>query len=405
MVETSGASILHEARYHGDVEALAALRADADLSRMIDSTKSRYANMNARQYLLADSVRVDPRLLPDLHRALEEVAQRAKLDVRLEAYVHAGGEINAAVTPSRDRIIVVLSSGAIEKLQPEELDFVIGHELGHAVFGHLDVPVRTVLETMGQDVKPKQAMQMLHWHRCAELSADRAGLVCSGSLDSAARTMFKVLSGLSAEALHVDPHELADQWSDLADEVRNNPKGDHWLAPHPFPPLRMKALIAFWESDRAKALIPSSAGATPDAEANRSIDRWMALMNPLAREAAPEGSADPLLVGFVLWAALHVSSVNRVMAQKRVARLEEMIGRDPVGRALREAQPKDYKARFMAARSERNRPLSALELHRIFQSIAQILKADGSIDPAEVTAMKDLAKECRLAEAVVDNLI
>lgn len=400
-------SVLNQARYPGDTESLEAIMADEGLARMLETVKSSYgAAPSARRYLLSDAVRIDPKLLPELHQALGEVASRAKLDVPLEAYVHAGSEINASVMPSKNRIIVVLSSGAIERLDPGELDFIIGHELGHAAYGHLDVPIRPVLETMGRDVRQKQAMQMLHWHRCAELSADRAGLVCCGSLESAARTMFKVLSGLSMERLNADPNELAGQWADLADEVRNNPNGDHWLAPHPFPPLRMKALIAFWGSDGAAALIENANGGTSDEEATRAIDRWMALMNPLARESsAAEGSADPLLTGFVLWAALHVTSANQQMAQKRVARLQAMIGQDPVARALQEPPPGGYRERFLAARSERTRPLSALELHRIFQSIAQILKADGAIDPAEISAMKELARECRLAETVVDNLL
>jgi hypothetical protein len=398
-------SVLERARFRGDIESLAALHADETVASLLDRVKGHVGHYNARRYLLADAVRVDPKVLPDLHHALDDVASRARLELPLETYVHAGGEINAAVTTSKDRIIVILSSGAVERLAAEELDFVIGHELGHAVFRHLDVPVRTVLETHGAEVKQKQAMQMLHWHRCAEVSADRAGLVCCGSLESAARTMFKVLSGLNLEELRIAPHELAEQWTDLADEVRNNPKGDHWLAPHPFPPLRMKALIAFWGSETGKALIPDAAGGAPDGEADRSIDRWLSLMNPLARDSVESGSMDPLLIGFVLWAALHVSSSNESMKHLRIARLEAMIGSDSVDRALSDVPSHGYRERFLLARSERARPLSALELHRIFSSIAQILKADGSVHPEEIRAMKELALECRVQENVIDKLL
>src|SRR5688572_12994410 len=99
------ASLLERARYRGDAESLVALESDQVLGELLNQARGGFGLYNARRYLLSDAVRVDPRVLPDLHRALADVTARARLDVPLEAYVHAGSEINAAVMPSKDRII------------------------------------------------------------------------------------------------------------------------------------------------------------------------------------------------------------------------------------------------------------------------------------------------------------
>jgi hypothetical protein len=220
--------------------------------------------------------------------------------------------------------------------------------------------------------------------------------------------MFKTLSGLSVNALRIDPQAYANQWDELAVEVRRGAAADHWLAAHPFPPLRIKALISFCEADDAKALIPEAAGGRMLATVDQEIDRLLAMMDPLAPERTEEdGCGDPLLRDFLLWGGLYVAAANGTIEASELANLATLVGdeavRDAQGRLSEAASI--FKESFLAAKADRVRPLSALELHRILSGIAAIAKADGSVDEQEIEALHELARECGVSEGFVDSLL
>ena len=62
-------------------------------------------------------------------------------------------------------------------------------------------------------------MELLSWQRRAEISADRAGLLCCGSLDVASSAFFKIISGLSIPNLKVNPRQLGTQFDHLKEEL------------------------------------------------------------------------------------------------------------------------------------------------------------------------------------------
>ena len=85
--------------------------------------------------LLGSAVRVDERQFARLHRLLAEVGQSLDATDLPEMYVQADPTLNAQ-TVGMDQPIIVLSSGLVHHLDDDELRFVIGHELGHAISGH-----------------------------------------------------------------------------------------------------------------------------------------------------------------------------------------------------------------------------------------------------------------------------
>jgi hypothetical protein len=402
-------SPIHRAQFQGEVKARKVIEEDRDLVALLEEVARVGGALDARRHMLSQAVRVNPKILPGLARSFREVQERAQIDEPLEAYIHAGAEINAAVLPVRDRKLVLLSSAAVERLSPQELDFVIGHELGHALMGHLDYPVKAVLAG-GARIEPRQAMRLMAWLRKCEISADRAGLLCCGSLDVAATALFKTLSGLSVEGLQVDVQEFSSQWDELAEEVRREGTDDYWRATHPFPPLRAKALDLFWRARETRELVPSAPGGKRSlAEADRAIDRYLGMMDPLAREEGGDeaSGADPLLTPFLLWGGLYVAAANNKVEPEELASIRSLVGREALKKALASTKPskRTYLKKFRAAKDERRRALKALELHRIFSGLSAIAWADGTVDDDEVEALHGLAKLCGVSPGFVDMLI
>ena len=159
-------------------------------------------------------------------RPLEiEVEQCAKILglPRPAIYVRNSPFAQAYVTHSFDRDQLVLTSSllALFEGRPEELRFVIGHELGHVRCGHLELKSKAfgllsalqavnvaVVPDKFQAVLPTLGLGRLYtWCRESEISADRAGLLCSGEPKIAYQAMMRLQHGLNADSAWIDPEQ------------------------------------------------------------------------------------------------------------------------------------------------------------------------------------------------------
>ena len=105
--------------------------------------------------------------------------------------------------------LLVLTSGFYElyKDRPEELRFLIGHEIGHIKCNHLRSHVvgRMLMQfitgnrptsRIGRSITKRLVGQLLTWFREAEFSADRAGLLCvNGNLGIAKSALLRLKHG------------------------------------------------------------------------------------------------------------------------------------------------------------------------------------------------------------------
>src|SRR3954447_2864679 len=157
-----------------------------------------------RLELMGSSIRVDERQFGVLHRLLAEVGATLDAPELPELYVQASPLFNA-FTIGMDKPVIVLNSALIDLLDEEELRFVIGHELGHAMSGHavyqtlllrlLSVSgLLSVIPMGGLSIRMIIAA-LMEWSRKAELSADRAGLLATQDPGTAFRTHMKLASG------------------------------------------------------------------------------------------------------------------------------------------------------------------------------------------------------------------
>jgi len=382
------------ARYAGDVERLTAIRKDKELEEQQRQADVLRSHSRLRMRLLATAVRVSGGILPEIGQSVARLSQRVDVGKPLEAFVFASGEVNAFVAESRSRYLVGLSSGAVTTLSAQELEFVIGHELGHAVFGHTEVSAGQLVEA--SEISQEQSKLLRSWQRASEISADRVGLLCSSSLEVATTALVKTLAGLPLPGVTLQPSDVSGQWEALLGELLDEGANDLWEHSHPFPPLRIKALEAFARRQRE-----------PGFDADGEIRRLLSMMDSPGGSGAQAGE-EGLLTRFLLWGGLFVGSAEGALSPLARARLAPLsVPGIDLPALLGSSQDHSTVAleAFRAAKTARRSKLRAGELTSLLRQLIAFAAMDGVVSPAERRRLVVLATELGLTERAVMLLI
>ena len=194
-----------------------------------------------KRQLLGVAVKITRALLPELHALYQTCLAFVGDQLEGELYVQQQSDYNASVYAVGNRFDILVSSAIIKDFKPEEIAFVIGHELGHVVFEHQQIPVGQILAEC-QQIPFQLASLLFQWSRTAEISADRIGLLCSGSLMSAANAFFKTSSGLLLDRESEIIRSLRAQYDELAKLSTARRASNDWICTHPLIPIRFKSL-------------------------------------------------------------------------------------------------------------------------------------------------------------------
>ena len=203
--------------------------------------------LGARRQLLATALRLTTGIAPEIIKLIDGCRERLAITPPLETYVYPSPTFNAAAAaPERGRLLMLLSSSLLAAFEADELRFVVGHELGHHKYEHHRIPVHQLLEETQGKLPRTLLLRIFAWKRYAEISCDRAGLYCAGSLAPVARGLFKLASGLSGGRVRVNIDEFLVQVADLKAETDLATAAEaagrrDWLSTHPFSPLRLQA--------------------------------------------------------------------------------------------------------------------------------------------------------------------
>jgi len=240
-----------------DVTATAALRGIPGLDMLV--SKVMEYGFERFYYLenVASNVRVSPRMFERLHKALGWGCKILGVD-EPELYV-ALDPVPNAFTYGHTRPFIVLTSGLVDMLDDEERFFVIAHELGHIKCNHvlytvLARNIAAVVNLIGQATLGLGALlgqglvvALYDWYRKAELSADRAGLLCVQDINPCVRSFMKMAGGASRLYAEMDQTEFLRQIRSYEEADRSSLNRAYKLLltafrSHPFPILRAKEL-------------------------------------------------------------------------------------------------------------------------------------------------------------------
>jgi len=227
--------------------------------------------------LLSSSVKVSPYQMSELYELMVDAATILDMDVIPELYVQSSPQANAYTlalqqqkkkkTSDKDDdqppppAIVVVTSALLDRCTDDEIQAIIGHELGHLKCSHslyltlgglASTPIRW-MPFVGS-----QAEQLLQeWKLAAEYSCDRAALLVSQDVTIVAGAMLKLFAGTAratnTEAFIDQSREYERLLKDANPMVRASIRRQQRT--HPLPVKRVGELETWFRSDEYSAIV------------------------------------------------------------------------------------------------------------------------------------------------------
>ena len=303
--------------YPGDQEALAALKGIPGAGQLLSWLDANFSEQITHLNNNEQMVRINANNYGSLYALVERCCAILSCKVP-DVYITTNPELNAYTSGQR-RTCIVLHSGLVEALTPDELCFVIGHEVGHIKAAHGlyrqlgDMLIRywDILAS----VVPVPGVGMLRiplllayweWYRRAEFTCDRAGLLCLQNLAPGLSALAK-LSGkvagyedernIEETIAQTEAHKEVNKLVQLVSIMENS------STTHPFIPVRLKALKEYAGGDQYREILAGNyrrdvpqLAAAPTAVGSESPGADPAL--PAAATTGDAGAADaaqPLL--------------------------------------------------------------------------------------------------------------
>jgi Zn-dependent protease with chaperone function len=210
---------------------------------------------------------ISPESCEELYNQIKEVANTLDVHPLPKLYTEWEYGINGYTTGYNEDVLMVLKSGAVDLLTPEELRFVVGHEMGHVKSGHVlfhmmaqlfNVAI-SQLPIVGALAEPIR-FALLYWDRMSEFTADRAGLLACQNLDVALNATVK-MAGLpikyfgtnvrdgfmkQAESFQLDLNNFTDKAIKTLTIATST---------HPWTVMRAEQLIKWYNSGEYQAIL------------------------------------------------------------------------------------------------------------------------------------------------------
>jgi Zn-dependent protease with chaperone function len=247
-----------------DRAALAALRGIHGLDDIIKFVFGKTSERSIRLLHIASAARVTQNQFPKINMMLDRILDVFDWDYRPEVFVAQSPFFNAGVY-GVEQPFIVINSVMPQRLDDQELECVLAHEMGHLLSGH--AVYKTLLWLLlnassrlvpGSDLVIMPIVAALReWDRKSELSADRAALLATQNLDTNYTVLMKMAGGDDVSQLNMNDffaqaaeYENSSMLLDGIHKVLNTV----WES-HPFPVIRLQELRTWAASGQYEAIL------------------------------------------------------------------------------------------------------------------------------------------------------
>ena len=198
-----------------DRKALASLEKMPGISLLLKKINEYGIDRLLRLQCLGNEIRVTPRNFPYLHKSFVETCQILAVEPLPELYLFRGTGYIQTYTIGVEKPLVSINLEGMEWLSPEELLFVLGHEVAHIKSRHLlyhqtaiILPsLKTFLSNttlgLGGLLASGVEVALYNWLMMAKFTSDRAGLLACQDVEVATTALMK-LAGLPREYMSTE---------------------------------------------------------------------------------------------------------------------------------------------------------------------------------------------------------
>jgi Zn-dependent protease with chaperone function len=297
-----------------DRGAMATLRAVPGISSVLKAVAGMWNERAERLYAVASAIRVGEKQYPKINQLRIDAAETLDLDTTPDLYIARDPRANAFAI-GIDKPFIVLTTEIVEALDMDSLRCVVGHETGHILSGHN--VLRTLLMRLLRLQATVQWMPigalglraviaaLLEWYRKAELTADRAGLLCSQDPAAALRQHVYMAGGISMSDIDIPEFMQQAKEYEEVDDIRDSILKLMTVEgmSHPFAVVRAAQLQKWAASEEYRAILagdylrraddaPSSSMMDDIRAAGRSYkEGWSNSTDPLAKVLGDVGEA------------------------------------------------------------------------------------------------------------------
>lgn len=230
-----------------------------------DKEKSEGAYSYYLKHLLKTGFELNKSNYAALFKIVEEVTTLFQIKPKIRIFkVKQGGTENAFVLSSGDNLILAFCDNILNLIKDEkELRYIVGHELGHYIYGHCEPQIHNNIFALHRSEKElsyeekdflSSAKGLFFLsvscliRQMQELNADRAGLYACGDFESSVSASLKVTAGSIDEFGKYDSSDYLTQANNLIQSGQYFEMNDIFRT-HPIEALRVKALELFYYSD------------------------------------------------------------------------------------------------------------------------------------------------------------
>lgn len=229
----------------------------------------RLFNQVWKAQMLGNAVKVSERQFSRLHAITRECADTLQIPVPT-VYIVSSPQMNAGTYGTHDESFIMVHSAMVDHYTDDELRMVIGHECGHIHNSHvvylttLHYLTRMAGAFVRWVVEPA-VFALRAWSRRAEITCDRAGMLCAKDAQVSARALTKLVIGSRKLYDEFNLDAFLEQYEEGKDSIGRHMEA---FATHPWLPKRVLAMRVFEES----ALYKSAVGLGTEGISMEAVD-------------------------------------------------------------------------------------------------------------------------------------
>jgi hypothetical protein len=249
--------------YGGDLKVRAALERVRPVTLAMEAGV-RFWHSVGKQKLLGNAVRVGAKQFPEVAQLVVQCAEALQIEPPALYISPKLTYLDVETLGTSDEVAIVLGTGLPTHLSPVELTAVIGHACGSIQNNHVPYLTALYLLRKGGSKIVRWAAQpavlgLRGWARRAEITCDRASLICTRQIEATVSAMVKRAVGTSEFFATMDIEEYLRQLDE--EQAGRGRFGELWAA-HPTLPKRVKALRLFAETTYFRSVMGDAPGTT-----------------------------------------------------------------------------------------------------------------------------------------------